>query len=171
NIQGSPAWNDILGFFQSPYHLLFGIYVDWYNPHTNKISGKKVSCGAILLYCWNLPFNLRYQPENIFIAGLTPPPHLPDPTTISHLLDPVITSVTKYGVAPSQDVPTSRHPSGITMQAKIAPVIADLEGSQKVSGFLAHGAIMFCSFCLCKVEDIHSSPTSHDLLKFYKIEV
>jgi hypothetical protein len=78
DIQGSPAWNDILGFFLSPYHLLFGIYVDWFNPYTNKIAGKllernytliqlivfhigkKVSCGAILLYCWNLPFNLRY---------------------------------------------------------------------------------------------------------------
>ena len=33
DIQGSPAWNDILGFLQSPYHLLFGIYIDWYNPH------------------------------------------------------------------------------------------------------------------------------------------
>ena len=176
DIQGSPAWNDILGFFQSPYHLLFGIYVDWYNPYTNKIAGKllkrnytliqliilhigkKVSCGAILLYCWNLPFNLRYQPENIFIVGLTPPPHLPDPTTISHLLDPVITSVVKYGVAPGQDVPTSRHPNGVPVQAKIAPVIADLEGSRKVSGFLAHGATMFCSFCLCtkdQLEDLN----------------
>ncbi|KAF8236639.1 hypothetical protein L208DRAFT_1251116, partial [Tricholoma matsutake] len=109
----------------------------WYNPYTNKIAGQKVYCGAILLYCWNLPFNLRYQPENILIVGLTPPPHLPDSTNISHLLDPVITSVAKYGVAPGQDVPTSRHPNGIPVQAKIAPVIADLEGSQKVSGFLS----------------------------------
>ncbi|KAF8222923.1 hypothetical protein L208DRAFT_1103111, partial [Tricholoma matsutake] len=42
DIQGSPAWNDILGFLQSPYHLLFGIYVDWYNPHTNKIAGRSL---------------------------------------------------------------------------------------------------------------------------------
>ncbi|KAF8223409.1 hypothetical protein L208DRAFT_1316880, partial [Tricholoma matsutake] len=139
DIQGSPAWNDILGFFQSPYHLLFGIYVDWYNPYTNKIAGKLLerkytSIQLIILYI--VP--LYYQPENIFIVGLTPPPHLPDPTTISHLLDPVITSVAKYSVASGQDVVTSRHPNGIPVQAKIAPVIADLEGNWKVSGFLAH---------------------------------
>lgn len=108
-----------------------------------------MSCGAILLYCLNLPFHIRYRFENTFIVGLTPPPHLPDPTTISHLLDPVITSVAKYGSAPGQNVPTSSHPDGIPVQAKIAPLIADLEGSRKTAGFLGHGAIMFCSFCLC----------------------
>jgi hypothetical protein len=106
----------------------------------------------------NLPPHLRYQAENTFIIGLTPPPHAPDPTTISHLLDPVITSVAKYGVVPGQDVPTSRHPDGIAVQVKIAPLIADLEGSHKVGGFLAHSAMMFCSFCLCtddQLEDLN----------------
>ncbi|KAF8234899.1 hypothetical protein L208DRAFT_1259835, partial [Tricholoma matsutake] len=92
DIQDSPAWDDLQGFLQSPYHLLFGIYIDWFNPYTNKISGKKVSCGAILLYCLNLPFHLRYQFENTFIAGLTPPHHV-DPTTISHLLERLLPSM------------------------------------------------------------------------------
>ena len=102
----------------------------------------------------NLPFHLRYRPENTFIIGLTPPPRAPDPTTISHLLDPVIISTVKYGAAPGQDVPTSRHPNGIPVQVKVAPLMADLEGSRKVGGFLAHGATMFCSFCLCTGEQL-----------------
>jgi hypothetical protein len=176
DIQDSPAWDDLQGFQQSPYHLLFGIYIDWFNPYTNKIAGKlltnsaqtmtqlifyigkKVSCGAILLYCLNLPFHVRYRFENTLIVGLTPPPHLPDPITISHLLEPVINSVAKYGAAPGQNVPTSRHPDGISVKAKIAPVIADLEGSRKATGFLGHGATMFCSFCLCtsdQLEDLN----------------
>ncbi|KAF8231264.1 hypothetical protein L208DRAFT_1187282, partial [Tricholoma matsutake] len=103
----------------------------------------------ILLYCLNLPFNLWYQFENTFIVGLTPPPHLSYPTTISHLLEPVINSVAKYGAAPGQNLPTSRHPDGISVKANIAPVIADLEGSRKATGFSGHGATIFCSFCLC----------------------
>lgn len=39
DIQDSPAWGDLHGFMQSPYHLTFGIYVDWFNPFTNKIAG------------------------------------------------------------------------------------------------------------------------------------
>ena len=40
DVHDSPAWRDLTGFFSTPYHLVFGIYIDWYNPFTNKISGK-----------------------------------------------------------------------------------------------------------------------------------
>jgi hypothetical protein len=46
DIQDSPAWQDLTGLFPTPYHLVFGIYIDWYNPFTNKIAGK-----LILLLC------------------------------------------------------------------------------------------------------------------------
>ncbi|RDB18249.1 hypothetical protein Hypma_000606 [Hypsizygus marmoreus] len=154
DIQDSPAWGDLYGFQQTPYHLVFGIYIDWFNPFTNKIAGKKVSCGAIVLYCLNLPPHLRYRPENTFIIGLTPPPHMPNMTTICHLLDPVITSVAKYSAAPGELVPTFHHPECIATQVKIAPLIADLEGSRKVAGFLAHSATMFCSFCFCTQDQL-----------------
>ena len=116
--------------------------------------GKKISCGAIILYCLNLPPDLRYKPENVFIIGLTPSPYFPDVTTISHLLDPVVNALAKYGIAPGQLIPTYNHPNGAWIQARVAPLIADLEASRKASGFLSHAATMFCSFCLCKQEDL-----------------
>jgi len=48
-----------------------------------------VSCGAIILYCLNLPLSIRFLPENTFIIGMTPAPHAPTVWTISHILDSV----------------------------------------------------------------------------------
>ena len=84
------------------------------------------------------------------------PPHLPNPTTISHLLEPIIAAVAKYGTVLGKMVPTFDHPNGILTQARIIPLISDLEASRKVSGFLSHAAIIFSSFCLCTVDEIEA---------------
>lgn len=94
DIQDSPAWTNF--HFRTPYHLAFGLYVDWFNPLYNKIAGAKISCGVIVLYCLNLPLHLYYKPENNFIIGIMPPLNLPKPTTISHLLEPVIEAILAY---------------------------------------------------------------------------
>lgn len=106
----------------------------------------------------NLPERLRYLPENTCIIGITPAPHAPTMITISHIIQPFINSVLKYGIAPGEQVPTFAHPEGIPIQIKIAPLIADLEAARKAGGFMAHGATFFCSFCLCtsnQVEDLN----------------
>lgn len=39
DIQDSPAWKHLNTSSTSPYDLTFGIYIDWFNPFTNKIAG------------------------------------------------------------------------------------------------------------------------------------
>lgn len=40
DVQDSPAWKDLHGPEDSPYNLTFRMYVDWFNPYTNKLAGK-----------------------------------------------------------------------------------------------------------------------------------
>jgi hypothetical protein len=74
SIWDSPAWRSLGSFTTTPGNLTFSYFIDWFNPLTNKIAGKIVSCGAIMMFCLNLPPDLRHLPENTFFAGITPPP-------------------------------------------------------------------------------------------------
>ncbi|KAF8164936.1 hypothetical protein B0H34DRAFT_647608, partial [Crassisporium funariophilum] len=153
DIHNSPAWNTFQGFLRSPYHLVFAIYIDWFNPFTNKIAGKVVSCGAIILYCLNLPLSIRFLTENTFILGMTPAPHSPTVWTILHVLQSVQEMIMKFDL-PGKTLATHRHPDGAPVAARIIPLLADLQAVRKVAGYLSHAAGPFCSFCKCHKDDI-----------------
>lgn len=40
DVQDSPAWQKLRHFLLSPYHLIFAIYVDWFNPLSNRMAGE-----------------------------------------------------------------------------------------------------------------------------------
>ena len=109
--------------------------------------GKVVSCGAILLYCLNLPLSIRFLPENTFVIGMTPAPHSPTVWTISHILDSVQSMIMEFDL-PGKILPTCRHPlNGIAVAAQIIPLLADLQAICKVAGYVLHSGRLFCSFC------------------------
>ena len=116
--------------------------------------GKVVSCGAILLYCLNLPLSIRFLPENTFVVGMTPAPHAPTVWTISHILDSVQSMIMEFDL-PGKILPTYRHPlNGIAVAARIIPLLADLQAIRKVAGYLSHSARLFCTFCKSPSDNI-----------------
>lgn len=152
SIWDSPAWQSLEGHFSStPGNLTFSYYIDWFNPFTNKISGKTVSCGAIMMFCLNLPPDMQYLPENTFFAGITPPPKEPDVITITAVTDPIIDQLRPMWEG--RIVKTHRHPQGIRKRVAVLARIGDLLAMRKALGFAGVASHHFCSFCKLLHED------------------
>ncbi|THV04660.1 hypothetical protein K435DRAFT_571525, partial [Dendrothele bispora CBS 962.96] len=105
----------------------------------------------ILLCCMNLPPDIRYLPENVFVVGITPGPSLPDVITISHILRPLVDILITHWNGPI--IQTHLHPGGTPIRVAVLPFIADLQAIRKITGFLSHNANLFCSWCLCPNSD------------------
>lgn len=104
NIIHSPAIQELLGpDRKTPFsvqhsqdlHLVFGLFVDWFNPHMNKRGGKSHSVGGIYMVCLNLPPHLRFRPEYMYLVAVIPGPREPDVTELNHLICPLIDELEK----------------------------------------------------------------------------
>ncbi|KAH8804155.1 hypothetical protein DL96DRAFT_1474600, partial [Flagelloscypha sp. PMI_526] len=140
DVQDSPAW-----FEQKPwltkggYRLIFSIFIDWFNPYTNKIAGKVLSCGVIVLHCLNLPYHIRLRLENIFVAGMMPPPNSPDVHTISHILEVLVADLSSF-CGKSRLIPSAHFPEGVEVEIQVWPFVSDLQAACKCGGHEASRA-------------------------------
>ncbi|EAU88650.2 hypothetical protein CC1G_01023 [Coprinopsis cinerea okayama7 len=158
SIWDSPAWRSLGTFTTTEGNLTFSYFIDWFNPFSNKIAGKHVSCGAIMLVCLNLPYDIRHRPENTFFAGITPPPKEPTYVTISSLQDPIVHSLRHF--YNGRVVRTFRHPAGIRRRVAVLPVLGDLQGIHKAMGFVAVTSDNNpCSYCTITTDEFDNIDT------------
>jgi hypothetical protein len=161
-IWDSPAWRSLGAFTTTPGNLTFSYYIDWFNPLLNKTAGKTMSCGAIMLFCLNLPYEQQHLIENTFFAGITPPPKEPTVITITAVSDPVIDRLS--ALYNGKLIRTHRYPKGILKRAAVLPLIGDLMAIRKVLGFARVRSHNFCSFCNLRHTDMDSlDPNSWSL--------
>jgi len=145
SIWDSPAWRSLGSFTTTHGNLTFSFYIDWFNPFTNKIAGKSASCGAIMMFCLNLPYELQCLPQYTFFAGITPPPHEPSVTTITALSDSIVDHL--QAMWQGKKIRTHRHPDGALKRVAVLPTIGDLLAIRKLLGFAGVASHNFCSFC------------------------
>ncbi|KAJ7182572.1 hypothetical protein C8R43DRAFT_869275 [Mycena crocata] len=100
----------------------------------------------------NLPIEIRFLIQNVFVFGMMPIGQA-DVWTISHLLDSFVTKMHEFK-PPGKLFRTYRHPEGVLVQNRVVPLIADLGAIRKIAGYLSHGAIQNCTVCLLKADDI-----------------
>ncbi|PPR02024.1 hypothetical protein CVT26_008718 [Gymnopilus dilepis] len=129
----------------------FSLGFDFFNPLTNKQSGKKVSFGVISVVCLNLPLHLRYKPENMFLAGVIPGPNEPPLTAANHYLTPIIDEFLEFWEPGVHFSRTAKFPGGRLILCALILVVCDLPAARKISGFASPKSEHFCNICHCRL--------------------
>ncbi|KJA18365.1 hypothetical protein HYPSUDRAFT_121010, partial [Hypholoma sublateritium FD-334 SS-4] len=99
--------------------------------------------------CLNLPLSIRYQPENMYVAGIVPGPKEPHDDELNHYIRPVIDDFLlswERGVHYSR---TACHPTGRDTRSAVALCVCDLPGARKLSQTAGIGSNHYCSVCHC----------------------
>jgi hypothetical protein len=128
---------------------LFALNVDFFNPEGMRVRGAKASCGVIIMACLNLPLNIRYLPENLYLAGIIPGPFEPQLTDTNHYLRPVINDMVIAWDRGFHITRTPRYSEGRNTRSAIAIVVNDLPAARKTAGLGSHNFHIYCSVCDC----------------------
>lgn len=140
--------------------LVFGINQDGFNPFGNRTAGKMVSVGPIYLVCFNLPPDLRYRPENVFLAGVIPGPGEPSKEQMNELLQPLVSDLlTSWKDGFSYDR-TPSSPNGRRVRCALVPIIADLPAARRLAGIGSYSSNHWCSECEQTLQDRNNVDSS-----------
>lgn len=137
------------GLSREEGRYLFSLGVDFFNPLGNKQSGKKRSVGLVSLVCLNLPIELRYQPENMFLFGIIPGPNEPPLTCLNHYLVPLVDVLGEFWSPGVHFSRTAQHFYGRVVRAALPCVVCDLLAARKTAGFASIKHTQMCAMCHC----------------------
>jgi len=127
--------------------LAFALSVDNFNVNGLRTRGASASSGMIGMACLNLPYDIRYKPENMYLVGIIPGPVAPHKGDLNHYIAPLVEDmkVSYYrGVSYSC---TALYPHGRTVRSAIVMEVCDLMGARSLAGLMAVKSRHPCSVC------------------------
>jgi hypothetical protein len=149
--------SDGKSFFDAPPtegRYIFGLNIDGFNPYSNKASKKSVSSTAIYMICYNLPPDIRYRRDNMYLVGIIP--GKPSKSQFNHFLKILVDDLLPFwnpGVFFSK---TFKYPNGRLVRCALIPLICDVVGSRPVAGFRSHNSRWFCTCCYLDLDQIEN---------------
>ena len=74
-------------------HCTFSLHIDFFNPEGMTVHRASNSSGIISMACLNLPLDVRYKLENMYLAGIILGPKQPLLKNLNHYIRPLITQL------------------------------------------------------------------------------
>jgi hypothetical protein len=150
-------------FLEAPTNegrLVFGLNMDGFSPYSKKKGGKSVSICGIYLVCFNLPPDVRYKTENVFLVGVVPGPNEPSIDQVNHVIRPLVDDLLVLWWKGIYINKTANHSLGRSVRGALVPLICDLPAARRASGHGAHSATHFCSECDLTRREINNLDTN-----------
>jgi len=127
---------------------LFALNIDFFNSEGLRVHGATTSCGIISMACLNLPLDIRYKPENMYL-GIIPGPSEPLLTDLNHYMRPIINDMVDSWDKGIHFTQTPSEPDGRDTRSAIAIVVNDLPAARKAAGLANFNSHFYCSVCMC----------------------
>ncbi|GBE86757.1 hypothetical protein SCP_0906380 [Sparassis crispa] len=131
---------------------VFSLCMDGLNPFGK--GGPSASVGAIYMALLNLPPEMRYKIENMYLVAIFP--GHPSKEQINPLLAPLVDDLLDAYDSGIRFSETPLHREGKTCRCAMIPLVCDLEAARQMAGFSTHGHTFFCSCCYLKLSDIEN---------------
>jgi len=165
---------DGLPFFDKPEgegRLAFGLNMDGFNPRGNREAGKQTTICGVYLVCLNLPPEIRYKTENVFLLGVVPGPTEPSTHQVNHILRPLVDDLLLLWNSGIFLTRTPKCAHGYLVRAALIPIICDLPAARRVAGLGGHAAGYFCSECLQRLDEINDLNTEDWVPRTYDVHI
>jgi hypothetical protein len=113
------------------------------------LRGANASSGVIAAACLNLPADIRYKREYMYLAAVIPGPDEPHLTELNHYIRPVVDQFLVSWERRVHFTQTANHPTGRDTCSAIATAVCDLLAARKFSQSAGHSSHFLCTRCDC----------------------
>lgn len=140
---------------------LFALNVDFFAVEGLNPRSPSASCGIISMACLNLDIEIRYKPENMYLAGVIPGPNEPHLEELNFYLRPLMNDMVDSWDLGIHFTRTACFPDGRSTNSAIAVAVCDLPGARKAAQLLAPTSHYYCSRCKCWHKDTLGNTDVH----------